>query len=108
MSLFPAAVIDLIAKSAYWADRSIRSELVAGQIAGENDYTSNFTAEFRRQINAKAYPGLVAISFVPPSTYERKVGVDACIVLSNNTEAKICLFEGKWPTAAPNKNSNVS
>lgn len=97
MSLFPKNVIDLVTKSAYWADRSVRADFANGFIAGENDYTSNFTAELRRQVNAKAYPGLKATSFVLPKKYEQKIGADACIILSNSVKAKICIFEGKWP-----------
>lgn len=97
MSLFPSTVIDVISKSAYWADRSIRAELASGIITGENDYTSNFTSEFRRQINAKAYPNLYAKSFVLSHGDERKIGADACIILSNGAQAKVCVFEGKWP-----------
>lgn len=97
MSLFSLPIIDLIKKSAYWADRSIRAELYKGLIADENDYTSNFTAELRRQINAKAVRGLTAISYKVNGSIERKTGTDACIILSNRTKAKMCLFEAKLP-----------
>lgn len=95
--MFPAHIIDAIKNSAYWADRAVRSDLACGYIANENDYTSNFTSEFRRQINARAIVGLKATSFLLPAAYERKFGVDACIILSNSEDAKICLIEGKWP-----------
>ncbi len=105
MSLFSSIIIDLIKKSAYWADRSIRSELSIGLIAGENDYTSNFTAEFRRQVNAKAMKGLTAISYKVNGSIERKTGTDACIILSNHTEAKMCLFEAKLPRLSTKVNA---
>ncbi len=97
MSLFPPTIIDWIKKSAYWADRSIRAELSIGLISDENDYSSNFTAEFRRQINAKAMKGLTAVSYKVNGSIERKTGTDACIIISNNLEAKMCLFEAKLP-----------
>jgi hypothetical protein len=97
MSLFNSTIIDLIKKSAYWADKSIRSELALGYIADENDYTSNFTAEFRRQINAKTIPNVTAISYKINGSLERKTGTDACIVFANDAEAKLCLFEAKLP-----------
>lgn len=105
MSLFPPTIIDFIKKSAYWADRSIRSELFLGLIADENDYTSNFTSEFRRQINAKAMNGLTAISYKVNGSIERKTGTDACIILSNNAEAKMCLFEAKLPRLSTKVNA---
>jgi hypothetical protein len=105
MSLFSPTIIDLIKKSAYWADRSIRAELSIGLVADENDYTSNFTAEFRRQINAKAMSGLTAISYKVNGSIERKTGTDACIILSNHTEAKMCLFEAKLPRLSTKVNA---
>ncbi|ESS73123.1 hypothetical protein MGMO_35c00190 [Methyloglobulus morosus KoM1] len=105
MNLFCHTIIDLIKKSAYWADRSIRSELSIGLIADENDYTSNFTAEFRRQINAKAISGLTAISYKVNGSIERKTGADACIILSNHSEAKMCLFEAKLPRLSTKVNA---
>ena len=97
MSLFNTRTIDLISKSAYWADKSIRSDLVLGYIADENDYTSNFAAEFRRQINTKQIPLVTATSYKINGSLERKTGTDACIILANDKEAKICLFEAKLP-----------
>ncbi|HSH73330.1 MAG TPA: hypothetical protein VK974_09760 [Methylophilaceae bacterium] len=105
MSLFPPKIIDLIKKSAYWADRSIRAELSIGLISDENDYTSNLTAEFRRQINTKAMHGLTAVSYKVNGSIERKTGTDACIILSNNIEAKMCLFEAKLPRLSTKVNA---
>jgi len=95
--IFPDSIVDHIAQSAYWADRSIRSELARGIIAGEIDYSSNLTAAFRRQINARAILGLHATSYLLKPSAERAVGADGCIVLSDTKEFKICLFEAKWP-----------
>lgn len=105
MSLFPPNIIDQIKKSAYWADRTIRSDLSLGYIADENDYTSNFTAEFRRQINGKALNGVTATSYKINGSLERKTGTDACIILANKTHAKICLFEAKLPRLSTKKNA---
>lgn len=105
MSLFPPTTIDLIKKSAYWADRTLRSELHLGYISDENDYTSNFTAEFRRQINAKAMSGVTATSYKINGSMERQTGTDACIILANDTEAKMCLFEAKLPRLSKKKNA---
>ncbi|MFZ8167586.1 hypothetical protein ACO1HB_02030 [Alteromonas macleodii] len=105
MSLFPHNVIDFLKKSAYWADRSIRSELNLGYIADENDYTSNFTAEFRRQVNSKAMSGVSAISYKINGSLERKSGADACIILANENTAKLCLFEAKLPRLSTRKDA---
>ena len=102
--LFPAWIIEHIAHSAYWADRSIRSDLVNGLIATENDYTSNLTSTFRRQINVRAIPSLHATSFVLRPTLERALGADACIVLSNGKHFKLCVFEAKWPRLSTHSN----
>jgi hypothetical protein len=105
MSLFSPTIIDLIKKSAYWADRTIRSELYLGYIADENDYTSNFTAEFRRQINTKSIQGVTATSYKVNGSIERKTGTDACIILANDTVAKMCLFEAKMPRLSKKVNA---
>jgi hypothetical protein len=54
MALFTDANIKVITDSVYWADRMVRSDLVMGLIANENDYTSNLTCTIRRQINSKS------------------------------------------------------
>jgi len=36
-------------------------------------------------------------------SFERKTGSDACIILSNQNEFKICLFEAKWPRLSTHK-----
>ena len=101
---FPDEIIDNIVQSAYWADRMIRSELIQGLIAGENDYTSNLTSTFRRQINARAISGLRATSYVLKATAERSIGADACIILSNTKEFKVCVFESKFPRLKTHQN----
>lgn len=95
--LIPQDVIHQIATAAYWADRMIRADLIDGYIANENDYTSNLTREFRRQINVRALPGLTATAFVLEGGLERAVGADATIIISDGIEMKICYFEAKWP-----------
>lgn len=102
--LFPAWIVEHVAQSAYWADRSIRAELSDGLIATENDYTSNFTSALRRQINARAIPSLHATSYVLRPTLERALGGDACIVLSNASQFKLCVFEAKWPRLSTHEN----
>ena len=76
-----------------------------GFIADENDYTSNFTAEFRRQINTKAIKGVNATSYKVNAVIERKTGTDACIILANDVEAKMCLFEAKLPRLSKKTNA---
>jgi hypothetical protein len=95
--LFPNFITEQIAKTAYWADRSIRADLADGLITTENDYTSNFTAAFRRGINARGIPSLHATSYVLMPAFEREVGADACIILASDSQYKVCLFEAKWP-----------
>jgi len=95
--LFPANVTAHIAQIAFEADKLIRFELAQGWIAGENDYTSNLTAQIRRQINASNHPNLIATSLVLPRRIETRCGADACIILANQHEFKVCLFEAKLP-----------
>jgi hypothetical protein len=102
--LFPNNIIDELVNSTFWADRMIRSELMQGLIAGENDYTSNLTGMLRRQINARAILGLRAIPYVLKPVAERSMGVDACIILSNTKEFKVCVFEAKFPQLKTHKN----
>lgn len=95
--LFPQPIIDIIKECGHWADRLVRSELISQIIVTENDYTSNFTAAFRREVNSRSITGLKAHSQVLAPGVERLVGADACIVLMSNTEFKIGIFESKWP-----------
>lgn len=107
MALFSESVIKYILKSVFWADRMVRSDLVLGLISSENDYTSNLTCTIRRQINCQInLRTLRATSLVLKPTVERKVGCDACILLSNTDtqEFKVCLFEAKWPRLKTQKN----
>ncbi|MEX2410896.1 MAG: hypothetical protein WD607_05890 [Candidatus Paceibacterota bacterium] len=82
---------------AFLSDKEIRSDLVTGFIKDENDYTSNFTGAFRRNINSYSKTGLNATSFMLPNQGEQETGCDATIIISNSIEAKIILFEAKWP-----------
>lgn len=95
--LYPHNVLQFLIQAAHWADREVRTDLQLGYIAGENDYTSNFTGTLRRKINAANMTGLQATSFVLNAALERQFGADACIVFANDTEFKIGLFEAKWP-----------
>jgi hypothetical protein len=79
------------------SDKEIRSDLIIGEIAGENDYTSNFTGALRRNINSYSRTGLKAKSFVLRSQEERETGCDATIIVRNGSVGKILLIEGKWP-----------
>ena len=103
--LFPSSITEKIVKAAYWADRTIRSELAMGLIAGENDYSSNLTGAFRRQINELEIPGLHATSYVLKPAEERAFGANGCIILSNTSQFKVCLFEAKLPRLSTRKNS---
>lgn len=100
----PAQIQETIVDCALWADRLTRSDLIAGLIAGENDYTSNFTGGLRREINSRGVPGLNATSFVLNPVLERRIGADGCIVLANDHQFKICVFEAKWPRLSTHRN----
>ncbi|MFC1876498.1 hypothetical protein ACFL2E_04400 [Thermodesulfobacteriota bacterium] len=102
---FPQFIIDQVKDCGFWSDRLIRSELISGVIVTENDYTSNFTAAFRREINSRCIPGLRAHSQVLAPNVERQIGADGCIVLMNNRECKIGVFEAKWPRLSKKINS---
>lgn len=104
MPLFPNnLVVKDIVDSIYWADRMVRADLVLGLISGENDYTSNLTSTIRRQINSKNRPYLSATSLLLKPTVERDTGCDACIILSNTKEFKVCFFEAKWARLSTHK-----
>ena len=90
---------------AHWADRLARADLIEGIIVSENDYTSNFTGSLRREIHARAIPGLIArIQVLNPSA-ERELGVDACVILQNEREFKAGIFEAKWPRLSTHVNA---
>lgn len=92
-----SAVLKDVVDSVYWADRMVKADLIDGFISTENDYTSNLTCTIRRQINARNRPYLKATSHVLKPSYERKTGCDACIIIGNKKQFKVCLFEAKWP-----------
>lgn len=103
--LFPHNIIEQIVSCAHWADRLVRADLIEGIVVSENDYTSNFTGAFRREIHARAIPGLTAkIQVLNPSA-ERELGADACIILQNNREFKAGIFEAKWPRLSTHVNT---
>ncbi len=79
------------------SDREIRSDLSLGLIVTENDYTSNFTGAFRRNVNCYSRTGLSARSFLLTPQLERAGGIDATIIISDKTSSKIMFFEAKWP-----------
>jgi len=102
--LFPPPITSEIARCAHWADRLIRSELIQGIIATENDYTSNFIGALRREINARSIRGLTAVIKVLNPTQERLLGADGCVILQNTTEFKAGIFEAKWPRLTTHTN----
>lgn len=102
--IFSKKIIQSLSVAAYWSDREVRSDLITGYIANENDYTSNFTGTLRRKINAMALTGLSATSYVLKPKIERKLGADACIIFANETEFKVCIFEAKWPRLSMHTN----
>jgi hypothetical protein len=86
-----------LAHFAALADREVRTDLAIAVIKDENDYTSNFTGAFRRNINSYSQTGLSATSFLLQHAEERQLGADAAIILSRGSESKIAVFEAKWP-----------
>src|SRR6185437_2725485 len=84
----------------YYADKEARSDLIAGVIRDEDDYTSNFTGALRRNINSHSQTGLRATSYMLSTTEERRSGCDATIILSTNGMDKVALFEAKLPRLA--------
>lgn len=97
MSFFPDAQIGELAHFAAIADREARTDLAKGYIRGENDYTSNFTGALRRIINANSTTGLTAESYLLSPSEEREMGVDGAIILSNDSNSKVAVFEAKFP-----------
>lgn len=103
--LFSPHVIEEIASCAHWADRLVRSDLIDDLVVSENDYTSNFTAALRREINARGIVGLKARIQVLNASAERKLGADACVILQNPTQYKAAIFEAKWPRLSTHVNT---
>jgi hypothetical protein len=97
MSFLDPFQIEELARLASLSDREVRSDLAIGAIKDENDYTSNFTGAFRRNINSYSRSGLIATSFLLPHAEEREVGADAAIILTRGNESKVAVFEAKWP-----------
>lgn len=95
--LFLPHIIEEIVQCAFWADRLVRADLIDNLIVSENDYTSNFTSAFRREVNARAIAGLSARIQVLNPKAERALGADACVILENSTHFKAGIFEAKWP-----------
>ncbi|HHM4860544.1 TPA: hypothetical protein ACRNCN_002795 [Pseudomonas aeruginosa] len=89
----------ILGECAHWADRLARTDLIDGYIIDENDYTSNFLANFRREVNSRNISGLKAVAYRLPPRLERRMGADGCIVIDNGTSYKIGIFEAKWPGA---------
>jgi len=79
------------------SDAEIRNDLISGHIKNENDYTSNFTGAFRRNINSHTQTGLVATSMLLDSNNEQKMGCDATIIITSGGRSKVAIFEAKWP-----------
>jgi hypothetical protein len=103
--LFPREIIQSIMDCAHWADKLTRADLIDGVLVSENDYTSNFTAAFRREINARNIQGLRAkIQVLNPSA-ERELGADGCVILENDREFKASIFEAKWPRLSTHVNT---
>lgn len=97
MAFLPRKQLTELVRFASIADKEIRSDLSAGLIANENDYSSNFTGALRRIINSNSQTGLVATSLLLHAGAERTLGADAAIVLNYGNRTKIAVFEGKWP-----------
>ncbi|MGE6322724.1 hypothetical protein ACQKEF_21045 [Pseudomonas oryzihabitans] len=102
--LFPLDIIRKIKHCAYYADRLTRTDLIEKYVVSENDYTSQFTSAFRREINALAQPGLSATIKLLDSSAERAVGADACVIFENGREIKVGIFEAKWPRLSTHVN----
>lgn len=95
--LFPPHIIEVIVSCAFWADGLVRADLIEKVIVSENDYTSNFTSAFRREVNARAIKGLKARIQLLDGSQERSFGADACVIFENNSHSKVGVFEAKWP-----------
>ncbi len=88
--------IKLVAASAYKVDWNCRFELNTGVIADERDYVSNLTKGIRDYWQFSGLPHFLH-SQTLPRPQESKFGCDAMIVIRFDNEAKVCLFEAKWP-----------
>lgn len=102
--LFPPDIILKVSRCAYHADRLIRTDLIDKYVISENDYTSQFTSAFRREVNALAHPGLTARIQLLAGGAERALGADACVIFDNGQEIKVGIFEAKWPRLSTHVN----
>lgn len=96
LSISPPQIQE-IAFLAKISDKEIRSDLQLGMIKDENDYTSNFTGAFRRNIYCYSRTGISASSWLLPKPIEEFSGCDATIIIQSNGAQKVILFEAKWP-----------
>lgn len=103
MALLPLSQIRELCHFAWLSDKEVRSDLIIGEIAGENDYTSNFTGALRRNINSYSQTGIKARSFVLRPQEEQATGCDAAIIFRRGSDGKILLIEGKWPRLSKTK-----
>lgn len=97
MALLPSNQISELRHFCFLSDMEIRSDLIIGFIANENDYTSNFTGALRRNINSYSRTGLRATSYLLTPREEQTTGCDAAIIIQTGNVGKILLLEGKWP-----------
>jgi hypothetical protein len=81
---------------AYAVDNDARIELNKGIIVSERDYVSNLTSGIRNYWDHHGLP-CFCHSQTLPSNQEQKFGCDAIIIIRRGNEAKVCLFEAKWP-----------
>lgn len=94
--------IEEVCKWADLSDKEIRSDLIRNYIQNEDDYTSNFTGAFRRNINTYSRTGIRATSLLLSDKIERDAGCDAAIIIRSNGISKVAFFEAKWPRLRTN------
>jgi hypothetical protein len=89
------------AQDLFWlaalSDKEARSDLAAGFVHDEDDYTSTLVGSLRRNINSYSQSGLKATSYMVSTRVERRSGCDAAIIVTSGGNTKITVFEAKLP-----------
>ncbi|WP_157830555.1 hypothetical protein [Aeromonas sobria] len=101
MSLFNHRIRYMLERVFNTVDTDIRTDYNLGVVVDENDYTSNLTGCVRKVINKNLPLRATLFTQKVPGKFERKWGVDACVILIDNhfNRCKICLFEAKSDTS---------
>lgn len=87
---------NVIAILCYYIDSICRKELYLKNITSERDYVSNLATHLRFPLGP-FFPFKFAHARTLQQGLEQKFGCDSIVIFRKNGEAKVGLFEAKWP-----------